>query len=211
MRKFCAPVILLVLAAAVGRASAADEEAKRQYERATSLYALERYGEAAAAYEKAFELRPDPALLYNAAQAHRLAGNKVRALALYQNYLRVFSSVRNRSEVLGHIEQLKRAIESDRRVASSPPTEPRSVKIETTPEAVPAHAQPITAETTPRPQLTLVASPPPPERRPLVKRAWFWVVVGGGAAVVATAIALGVVLGGAHSDPAITFGTVRGN
>ena len=55
-------------------------------DKATAAFAFNRYAVAAENYEKAFELKPDPAVLYNAAQAHRLAGNKERALDLYQSY-----------------------------------------------------------------------------------------------------------------------------
>src|SRR6185436_3078335 len=64
------------------------------------------------------------ALLYNAAQAHRVAGNKQRALLLYQNYLRVYGKqVKNRDEVERHIQTLQRAIDSEVQSQTAPPTE----------------------------------------------------------------------------------------
>src|SRR5687767_9372424 len=59
-----------------------SEEARAKYEQATGAYALGKYEEAASLYEQAFELKVDQALLYNAAQAHRLAGNTKRAVEL---------------------------------------------------------------------------------------------------------------------------------
>src|SRR5205807_10015881 len=61
-------------------ATAPAEDAKSLFEHGMTLYALGRYTEAAPLFERAFELKPDPALLYNAAQAHRLAGHSQRAL-----------------------------------------------------------------------------------------------------------------------------------
>jgi tetratricopeptide (TPR) repeat protein len=45
------------------------------------------YDEAIALYEKAYAELPHPALFFNMAQAHRLAGRSGQALALYRRYL----------------------------------------------------------------------------------------------------------------------------
>jgi len=107
---------------AAGRANADDTQDARAYtDKATAAFALTHYGVAAENFEKAFELKPDPALLYNAAQSYRLAGNKQRALERYQSYLRMYGSEK-REEIEKHIEDLKKAIEQDKAVATSPPT-----------------------------------------------------------------------------------------
>jgi hypothetical protein len=41
-------------------------------------------------YQEAFKAHQDPALLYNAAQAHRLAGDSPKALLLYNNVIRLY-------------------------------------------------------------------------------------------------------------------------
>ena len=93
-----------------GRAEAGKAEEARDYlDRAAGAFALNHFVEAADNYEKAFALKPDPAVLYNAAQAHRLAGNKQRALDLYQSYLRMYGTDK-RAEVEKHVENLKQAI-----------------------------------------------------------------------------------------------------
>src|ERR1700690_2082975 len=108
---FCAA--LVAFAPARVRADSLDE-ARGHYERANAAYALGNYVRAADEFEKTFDLKPDPALLYNAAQAHRLAGNKTRALLLYENYLRVYGAkVSNIDDAKRHIEALKAAIASD--------------------------------------------------------------------------------------------------
>jgi hypothetical protein len=106
--------------AAEGGGSDADE-ARAYHEKAKAAFALSHYGQAAEFFEKAFELKADPALLYNAAQSHRLAGNKQRALTLYQNYLRVYGRDERRPQIELRIEELKKAIEKDRTEVPVPP------------------------------------------------------------------------------------------
>jgi hypothetical protein len=103
------------------RAEASNEEARVYLDKATAAYALNKYAVAAENFEKAFELKPDPALLYNAAQAYRLAGNKERALALYESYLRVYGGGDKRAQVEARIRDLKQAIEHDKAVSTQPP------------------------------------------------------------------------------------------
>ena len=117
-----AVALAAVLASNVARAAGDSEEARAYFDKATASFALGHYPVAADNFEKAFEIKSDPALLYNAAQAHRLAGNKERALVLYQNYLRLYPKAGKRAEVEARVEELKKAIERDREVATSPPT-----------------------------------------------------------------------------------------
>jgi tetratricopeptide (TPR) repeat protein len=153
-----------------------------------AAYALGQYAEAAEQYEKAFALHADPALLYDAAQAHRLAGNKPRALSLYENYLRHFGDqAQNVDDVQRLIVALKAAIAEDERARSREPT---------------------TVASPSPPPATMVFAPPPPQK-PLVKKAWFWAVIGVGAAVVVgTAVGLGVGLSGNQLNPVPSYGTV---
>jgi tetratricopeptide (TPR) repeat protein len=178
-------------------AVAPEDEARSLFERGSTLYALGRYAEAAPLFERAFELKPDPALLYNAAQAYRFMGNKTRALTLYQNYVRLFGDqISNADEARRQIELLKESIAADERAKAA--EHPATVQ---TPPPAPA----------PGPT-TLTATAPPPRQKPLVKRPWFWVAVGGAAAVVITGVAVGVAVGTrGHTDPAASFGTISGN
>jgi tetratricopeptide (TPR) repeat protein len=202
-----AHIAALLLWTGVAHADA-NSEAKVLYEKGSAMFALQRYGEAATLYEKAFEFKPDPALLYNAAQAHRLAGNKPRALALYQSLVRMYGDrLSNHEEIRRHVESLKQAIENDARVSSTPPVTTRP--IEPAPERQPTSTSAPTAS--PEPTAAVTATHAAPEKKPLVKKAWFWVVIAGSAAVVATGVGLGVALGTSPADPAITFGTARGN
>lgn len=173
-------------------AVAPPDDPKELFARGSALYALGRYGEAAPLFERAFELKPDPALLYNAAQAYRFNGNKQRALTLYQNYYRLYGDqIQNSEDAKRQIEQLKEAIAMDERAKVAPPTDMQ------TPSSSGA---------------TLVVAAPAPRPKPLVKRPWFWVAVGGAAAIVVTGVVVGVVVGTrGHSYPAASFGSVNGN
>jgi hypothetical protein len=138
--------LALLLATLPGRARA-DEDAKAVFERATALFALHKFHDAALVFEKAFELRPDPAILYNAAQAHRLAGEKTRALDLYESLLRLYGDRFKRVEISQHIAELKHAIDADQRASGSPPV-----------DTLPSEA---VNKPTPRPVVASSTSPPP--------------------------------------------------
>jgi tetratricopeptide (TPR) repeat protein len=208
-----------------------QSEARAYFDKATAAFALGHYPVAADNFEKAFELKPDPALLYNAAQAHRLAGNKERALTLYQNYLRLYSKAVRRSEVETRVEDLKKAIERDRQLATSPPTTTMPSTLPpgppaadpTTPPAgmtAPVAAPPpASAATKPAPlpgavdarpaAPVLVARPEPAntEKQSLLQKPLFWGVAGG-AVAAAIVVVLIVALGG-PKDPSPSLGTVK--
>jgi len=155
MPKRSGGLVSLVLGLAlvlVGAGAYADnkEGARAHFEQGNASFALGDYGAAAVEYEKAFALRPDPALLYNAAQAHRLANNKARALLLYKNYLSVYGQkVSNRDEVQRHIATLKQAIEIEQKSQSSPPT--GTAPVEATPRGEPT-VRPSEPTARPEPQ-----------------------------------------------------------
>jgi tetratricopeptide (TPR) repeat protein len=193
-------------AAAAPAGGPTDEAAARAaYEKGTAAYALGDFAEAAKQYEAAFRLKLDPALLYNAAQAHRRANNRARAIELYENLLRVFPNAPNRDVARQHLEELKKG--------------PTAIPAAVTPRAVsPGGSTTPPAATTPRPG-TLVPPPIPTfeptpgapavtlekqaeagdsARRPLYKKPWFWGAVAGVVLVgVVTAVALS-----AGDDPA---------
>ena len=70
-----------------GARQAADNKtaAKEHYKRGTSFYDLGKYDDAIKEFEAAYQLKNDPAFLFNLAQSYRLAGNHERARALLQD------------------------------------------------------------------------------------------------------------------------------
>ena len=171
MRSSLLAVLIALAAVAPTVARGEDLDVARAHNaKAVAAYALGRYAEAAAEYEKAFELRPVAELLFNAAQGHRLAGNKQRALLLYQNYLRVFGGqINNRADVERHVAALQRALQSDAQVASAPPLAPEPVGLGPLPgsEGPPPARLPEVA-TAPRLETASTVAPaaPPPAPSP---------------------------------------------
>jgi tetratricopeptide (TPR) repeat protein len=99
-----------------GSAARADdvEEAKRHFARAETAYKLSQFKVAIEEYEAAYKAMPDPAFLFNIAQAQRQqyyidkdAAHLQRALALYKSYLRETQEPRNRVTVEKIIEEMK--------------------------------------------------------------------------------------------------------
>jgi tetratricopeptide (TPR) repeat protein len=83
---------LSLAAVLVGSAPRADAGcvpvlARQLSDRGRTLHELGDYEQAIAAFSRAYELAPTPALLFNLAQSYRLAGNCPRAALLYRRYL----------------------------------------------------------------------------------------------------------------------------
>src|SRR3954467_4437432 len=99
LRKTALLVLVLMLPALAARAQDATSGAREHYQKGTAFYDLGRYQDAIKEFEAAYELKNDPALLYNLAQSHRLAGNAEQALHFYRTYLRRVPKAPNRTEI----------------------------------------------------------------------------------------------------------------
>jgi hypothetical protein len=189
-------ILTLVSSQALSAQEPATASAKEHYERGLSAFGLRHFDEAAKEYEAAFSLKPDPALLYDAAQAHRASGNKARALELYEAFVTVFEGETHRETAQRHILNLKEAIAQE-----------EAAKKEATQKEGAKRAASVAA-----PNPTLFAQPVPAQQRPArsPRRRWIWGVVGGAAvAVVAIGVGLGVGLGMRDRDPTASFGSVQ--
>lgn len=172
------------------------EEAREHYDKATAHFAVGEFAEAAAEYQAAFMAKPDPALLYDAAQAYRLANNPEKALILYRNYLQLYPNEANVGEVRAQIEKLKDAVAAAEKAKTAPPTgtnEPTHKKSESaTPEVT---EQQTRASTTSTPSPSTGPANVEPDRAqrptPIYKKWWLWTAVG---VVVAGSVAVAVVL-----------------
>src|SRR3954462_6554083 len=123
MRIVAAIVLVLALTTSVARAQDADADAARQhYKAATGHFAVGEFAEAAAEYEAAFKLHQDSALLFNAAQSRRRAGDNAKALVLYKNFLHLYPSSPQLPAVREQIDKLQEAIAAENKAKSSPPT-----------------------------------------------------------------------------------------
>jgi tetratricopeptide (TPR) repeat protein len=182
----------------------ADKEgAKAHFKKGLAAYALARYEEAAREYEAAFDADPQAPLLYDAAQAHRLAGNKERALLLYQNYLRLFPDAPDQADVRRLIETVRKAVAADAASGTSPPVTPQPLTAKPEPPVATSAPPSITTTT----ETVPVVKTAPHKKRPK----WVWGVVGGvaGVAVVGLAVGLGIAFSGSSYPSAATTVTVR--
>jgi tetratricopeptide (TPR) repeat protein len=181
-------LFLIVLLPMPARADDDVASARDHYQRGKRAYDIGHFEEAAREYERAYQLKDDPALLYNLGQAHRLANHHSQALIAYKAYLRNVPNTPYRSEVESRIAELQALVDAQ---AQQQQQKPLTLKDGTSATAPTATATEIH---TSKPD------------RPLYKRGWLWGAVVGGVVVVAGAITLGVVLG-SPKDPSPTLGT----
>ena len=188
--------LVLALASRAGAAEEKKTEARRLYDEATAAFGVGNYAEAAEKYEASFKLHPDAALLYNAAQAYRMAGNQPRALQLYRNFVRLYGDNPRTEDARNHAAALEKAIATGKPAAVAPPpggTTAPPAELAPTPTPPPGVSLDAPAPQ-PGQQATLIEQPAAPsgnadEASPsLVRRPWFWVVVG--AAVVGGTVAI---------------------
>jgi hypothetical protein len=148
--------VFLSFGVAAAPAHAQDTmSAKEHYQKGTSYYDLGRYQDAIKEFEAAYQLKNDPALLFNLAQSHRLAGNASEALHFYRTYLRYVPKPPNRAEIDSRIAQLEATVAQKKdttppKDTTTPPpinnTNPPPPPVDTTP---PKETPPPPLNTTP--------------------------------------------------------------
>ncbi|MBN2575787.1 MAG: tetratricopeptide repeat protein [Deltaproteobacteria bacterium] len=178
--------------AGLATAGPVEDEARAHVKMATAAFNLGQYDEALAEYETAYRLVPDPALLYNIGQAHRLAGNADKAIIAYKSYLRTApADAPNREQVQRHLEQLEAVTwtpgPAPKATAASVPAA-KNLAPRAEPPAFPAI------------DLSAMASPAsePPASAPIYKRWWFWTAAG---AVVIGGVTTAILLSRGQEDP----------
>ena len=106
---------------------AQKDEVKLHYQRATRAYDLQKYQEAIDEYQKAYEISGDPPMLYNIAQAYRLADQPAEAVRYYRRFLQRMPNARNREDVERKIADQEKLAEQRKKaepVAPPPSTTP---------------------------------------------------------------------------------------
>jgi tetratricopeptide (TPR) repeat protein len=157
--------VLLALLLGVAAPARADEtmSAKEHYNKGTSYYDLGRYAYAITEFEAAYQIKNDPAILYNLAQSHRLAGNAEQALRFYKTYLRRAPKGPFKSETESFIAQLEQLVSQKNASQSAPPKDvlPPSGTTTTTPSSPePAPAPPNVTPIVPPPGAPPPGAPP---------------------------------------------------
>jgi tetratricopeptide (TPR) repeat protein len=125
--RFASLVTVLVALSSPSARGADDKDAKtaakEHYQRGTSFYDLGRYPEAIKEFEAAYELKNDPAFLYNLAQSYRQAGDPEQALHFYRTYLRYVPKAPNRAEIEERIAALEKVVAEKGLANVQPPPE----------------------------------------------------------------------------------------
>jgi tetratricopeptide (TPR) repeat protein len=185
-------------------AASAVEAAREHYRRGKVLFDLQRYLEAAKEYEAAYELKDDPALLFNIGQAYRLANEPQKAIGAYKSYLRNDASVggKRRAEIEARIGDLQKLANEQQKTQDAPPQGTEA-------GAPPPLSAPAAA--TPPPTVTpapIVAVPTPQDSPSARRKRWLGIglMAGGGAALVAGGTLTGLAYGlqSTYSHPSAT-------
>jgi len=182
----------------------AKKQARQLYKEGVAAYDLGHYEEAADKYEKAYRLSPDPALLFNSAQAYRLAGSKQRALDLYKSFLHNYGEANKfGADARIFTDHLQAELDQEKKQAEEKAAAEERERKEAEAREQARKDELARAEAS-RP--VIVAAPP---QKPIYKRPLFWGLFGGGVAAAALAIGLGVGLGVKPSAPTPSMGAVQ--
>ena len=144
-------VLLSARVAVAAPAAAEQEEARKHYERGMSRYALGEFDAAVMEFKEAYARTQAPGLLFNLAQASRLAKQYEQALHFYRSYLRARPHAPNRRDVESFILQIEPLVAAP----SAPPSPPQAPAATT-----PAEPAPVTPSA-PEPGSTTTPSPEP--------------------------------------------------
>jgi tetratricopeptide (TPR) repeat protein len=147
-------VAALLLCAPTVYAADADalREAKDHYDRGMAHYELGEFTAAVEEFKAAYARSQAPGLLFNLAQANRLAKDYEQALHFYRTYLRVRPEAANREDVERRIAELEPIVQAQRRAELDKQL---------------AAAQRARAEREAPPPAVVARSAPPPVARPL--------------------------------------------
>jgi tetratricopeptide (TPR) repeat protein len=125
----------LAAVATTARAVPTPEErqvARAHYEKAVNHFNANEYAAAAEEFLLVYKTAPQPALLFNAAQAFRLGNEPARALESYQAFLKAAPDARQRPDVERRIRDLQAQVATGpARPAAAPPD--MAVAMPTTP------------------------------------------------------------------------------
>jgi tetratricopeptide (TPR) repeat protein len=214
MRRLVLFTLLCCLSASVWAAEPPTEAVRALVRKATGEYNLGQYLEAARDYEAAYLETLDANLLFNVAQAYRLAGETDKAITAYRSYLR--SNPPSDQRALA--ESKLRGLEEKRAAAPVAPAIPAAPAAAPTPAVAPAAPSPAPAAgggaaalgiPPSRDTNNLVTAPvsEPPKSDAFYVRWPFWVATG---VVVAGGVVAAVLLSNRGDDlnmPGSTLGT----
>ncbi|MCA9615351.1 MAG: hypothetical protein KC586_21495 [Myxococcales bacterium] len=162
MRAICAALLLTVFASPVW----AQDEFQTHLDAGLQHYEAREYAQAAAEFQAAFDLRPEPDLLYNVARSYERAVMRAEAIAAYDRFLELPGTT---SEMRQRALGARNSLESEVRALERRESDANAATNEET------------TEPTPQPTPT----PPPPEEPSALRPVGFAMLgVGAAAAIV---------------------------
>lgn len=178
------PTVAVLLVGLLARPALGREDhrelARDHFRRGTALYTLNHYQQAIDEFEAGYAESPEPAFLFNLAQAHARLGEKALALDFYSKYLELGALPADVPLVKENIERLSRELEAATapKPASPPPPQPTPPTVVAPPRAI-----------------EVAAPQPSPTRHP-------WAIgVGIAAAVAVIALVIGLSVGLSGREP----------
>ena len=122
-------VLAAIAVFGLSRGASADEAtAKARYDAGERAYNLGDFAKAIALFKEAYEQLPEPAFLFNVAQAYRQSGDCKQALFFYKRFLSLKENDTQKpikptlkEEVTGRVAELEECVRRD--IASKPPTQ----------------------------------------------------------------------------------------
>jgi tetratricopeptide (TPR) repeat protein len=105
-----------------------EEQAGELVDEAIRHYNVGEYAEAIDAYKAAYKLVPEPTLLWNIAQAYRLAGDCAKALTAYRSYVREAPTGEFRAMADQRIPEMDEC--AKKAAPPPPPDEPRDPRLD---------------------------------------------------------------------------------
>jgi tetratricopeptide (TPR) repeat protein len=91
-----------------GAAPAGAASFKALVDAGLEAYAAKRYADAIVAFEQAYQLQPEPELVYNVARAHEKALHRDEAIAAYERFMKLPGTTAElRTKALGALESLR--------------------------------------------------------------------------------------------------------
>jgi tetratricopeptide (TPR) repeat protein len=176
----------LALATAPARSQPADP-GQAAYEEGRKLYDAHRWQAAIAKFQESYRLRHDAASLFDIAQAYRLTGDCVHAIAHYRQYKQEFPDATNLAKVDKFITELEPCAKEHEPKQQPPPTEPSK----SPPPAPPSSPPPPVVQPLPPPTHPAPPAAPAPADTGHGKRLAGLAIAGGGAVLIANGFLFG--------------------
>jgi tetratricopeptide (TPR) repeat protein len=189
MKRILLSLILILATVGSATADSAQERARGLNRKAMTQYDLGRFDDAIRLFQEAYEVFPEPKILFNLAQAFRKKQAYKEALESYRSYLRNAPGAPNRAVVEERIKELEQLIASQQASDAKPP------------DGVTSVPPPVVGPQKPAPSLT--TTPIDTGRR------WYqdpvgWTLAGSGAVAAAAGVAFLVHASSQQDDLATT-------